>query len=71
MAGPLIAARAAQGVGAAFLLPGTLAIITRAFPERGEQARAIGIWAGVGSVALPAGPVLGGALVAKGAWSRA
>ncbi len=33
-----------QGIGAALLVPGTLAIISRAFPERGEQARAIGIW---------------------------
>jgi MFS transporter, DHA2 family, methylenomycin A resistance protein len=66
--GVLVGSRAVQGVGAAFLLPGTLAIITRAFPERGEQARAIGIWAGVGSVALPAGPVLGGALVDGPGW---
>jgi DHA2 family methylenomycin A resistance protein-like MFS transporter len=66
--GALIAARAGQGVGAALLLPGTLAIISRAFPERGEQARAIGVWAGVGSVALPAGPLLGGALVQAFGW---
>lgn len=64
----LIAARAVQGAGAALLLPGTLAIITRAFPGRAEQARAIGIWAGVGSMALPAGPVLGGALVDGPGW---
>jgi MFS transporter, DHA2 family, methylenomycin A resistance protein len=69
-AGPglLIAARAAQGAGAAFLLPGTLAIIARTFPQPAEQARAIGIWAGVGGVALPAGPVLGGALVDGPGW---
>ena len=66
--GALVAGRVLQGVGAAALLPGTLAIITRAFPERGEQARAIGIWAGVGSVALPAGPLLGGALVDALGW---
>ena len=52
--GVLVAARVLQGVGAALLLPGTLAIITRAFPEPAAQARAIGVWAGVGSVALPA-----------------
>ncbi len=64
----LIVARAVQGIGAALLLPGTLAIISRSFPERGEQARAIGIWAGVGSVALPAGPLLGGLLVQGLGW---
>jgi MFS transporter, DHA2 family, methylenomycin A resistance protein len=58
--GVLVAARAVQGAGAALLLPGTLAIITRTFPEQRAQARAIGVWAGVGSVALPAGPVLAG-----------
>lgn len=66
--GVLVAARGAQGLGAALLLPGTLAIISRAFPERGEQARAIGIWAGVGAVALPAGPLLGGLLVQSLGW---
>src|SRR5919206_1391970 len=59
----LVAARVVQGVGAALLLPGTLAIVTHAFPEPAARARAIGVWAGVGSAALPAGPVLGGALV--------
>jgi DHA2 family methylenomycin A resistance protein-like MFS transporter len=66
--GVLVAARVLQGVGAALLLPGTLAIITRAFPEPAAQARAIGVWAGVGSVALPAGPLLGGGLVATWGW---
>jgi MFS transporter, DHA2 family, methylenomycin A resistance protein len=64
----LVAARAVQGLGAALLLPGTLAIITWSFAERAEQARAIGIWAGVGSLALPAGPLLGGALVLGLGW---
>jgi DHA2 family methylenomycin A resistance protein-like MFS transporter len=43
-------------------------VIANAFPERGEQARAIGIWAGIGSVALAAGPLLGGALVDGIGW---
>jgi DHA2 family methylenomycin A resistance protein-like MFS transporter len=64
----LVAARVAQGVGAALLLPGTLAIISRAFPEPAERARAIGIWAGIGALALPAGPLLGGALVQGPGW---
>jgi MFS transporter, DHA2 family, methylenomycin A resistance protein len=66
--GMLVAARVGQGIGAALLLPGTLAIISRAYPERSEQARAIGVWAGVGSVALPAGPLLGGLLVDGAGW---
>lgn len=61
--GWLVGARFVQGVGAALLLPGTLAIISDAFPGRADQARAIGIWAGAGSAALPAGPLLGGFLV--------
>lgn len=64
----LIGARAAQGIGAALLLPATLAVITRTFPDRKEQAKALGIWAGVSSFALPAGPILGGLLVSAGAW---
>jgi DHA2 family methylenomycin A resistance protein-like MFS transporter len=57
-----------QGVGAALLLPGTLAIISHAFQRGGDQARAIGFWAGIGSLALPAGPLLGGALIAAFGW---
>jgi DHA2 family methylenomycin A resistance protein-like MFS transporter len=66
--GVLVAARVAQGVGAALLLPGTLAIITHAFPEARERARAIGVWAAVAGLSLPAGPVLGGLLVAGPGW---
>jgi DHA2 family methylenomycin A resistance protein-like MFS transporter len=66
--GVLVAARVGQGVGAALLLPGTLAVITRTFAEPGERARAIGIWAAVAGLSLPAGPVLGGVLVAGPGW---
>jgi MFS transporter, DHA2 family, methylenomycin A resistance protein len=66
--GALVAARVVQGVGAALLLPGTLAIITSAFPEAGERARAIGVWAAVAGLSLPAGPVVGGLLVAGPGW---
>ncbi|MCD2193341.1 MFS transporter [Actinomycetospora endophytica] len=64
----LVGARSVQGLGAALLLPGTLAVVTRAFPGRAEQARAVGIWAGVSALALPAGPLLGGALVSGPGW---
>jgi MFS transporter, DHA2 family, methylenomycin A resistance protein len=64
----LVASRFVQGIGAALMLPGTLAVITQAFPERGRQARAIGIWASIGSIALPAGPLAGGLLVDGAGW---
>ncbi|WP_433479508.1 MFS transporter [Spirillospora sp. CA-142024] len=67
-AGPLIAARVAQGAGAALLLPGSLALITAFYPGRAEQARALGVWAGISSTALPAGPLLGGLLVDTIGW---
>jgi MFS transporter, DHA2 family, methylenomycin A resistance protein len=64
----LVAARAGQGLGAALLLPGTLAVITNAYPGHAERARALGIWAGVSALALAAGPVLGGAIVTVLGW---
>lgn len=64
----LIAFRVVQGIGAALMLPGTLAVITHAYPEERDRARAIGVWAGVGSCALPAGPLVGGLLVQAASW---
>src|SRR5512133_217234 len=64
----LIAGRGVQGAGAAFLLPGTLAVISRAYPDAAERARAIGIWAAISSSALPAGIIAGGALVDGPGW---
>lgn len=69
-AGVLIAARAVQGVGAAARLPATLAVITHAYPEKTERAKAIGIWAAVAGLSLPLGPLLGGLLVAGPGWRR-
>lgn len=61
----LIAARAAQGVGAAIMVPGSLAIISKTYPD-GDRARAIGIWAASSALMTAIGPVLGGALLSIG-----
>ncbi len=64
----LIAMRGVQGLGAAFVLPATLSIITDVFP-RGERAKAIAIWTAVGSMGIAIGPALGGFLVDEVGWS--
>jgi EmrB/QacA subfamily drug resistance transporter len=63
----LIIARAAQGLGAAMLVPGSLAIITASFPAS-TRGRAIGTWSAMTSLAIIAGPVLGGYLVQTISW---
>jgi len=63
----LIATRILQGVGAALLTPGSLAIIQASF-RREDRGRAIGLWSGLGGVANAAGPLLGGYLIAVASW---
>ena len=66
-AGFLIAARAVQGAGAALIMPLALALLSDAFSPPARQ-RAIGIFSGVLGVAVPVGPLLGGAVVDGVAW---
>ncbi len=66
--GVLLVARIVQGIGAALLVPSSMALLQHAFPDARERARAVGLWAGAGSLALAAGPVLGGALIASVGW---
>ena len=65
--GQLIAARAIQGVGAAFLVPGSLALISASFNEQ-ERGRAIGTWSGSTAITTAIGPVLGGWLIQHLSW---
>jgi EmrB/QacA subfamily drug resistance transporter len=63
----LIAARAVQGVGAAMLVPGSLAIISASFSKE-DRGRAIGTWSGFTAISAGIGPVLGGWLVEHSSW---
>ena len=63
----LIVARAAQGVGGALLVPGSLAIISATFGEK-ERGRAIGTWSGATAITTALGPVMGGWLIEHVSW---
>ena len=61
--GALVAARAVQGLGAAALMPCSLALITHTFPAGPERRGALAAWGGISSLGLVLGPLIGGALV--------
>ncbi|QBY02717.1 MFS transporter [Rhodophyticola sp. CCM32] len=61
----LIAARIVQGIGAAIMTPGSLALIARAYPAE-ERGRAIGIWAAASALTTALGPILGGLALSFG-----
>jgi EmrB/QacA subfamily drug resistance transporter len=63
----LIAARVVQGIGAALLTPGSLAMIQGSFDRR-DRARAIGAWSGLGGIAAAIGPFIGGWLIEYVSW---
>jgi EmrB/QacA subfamily drug resistance transporter len=63
----LILARSVQGVGAALLIPGSLAIISASFDEE-KRGRAIGTWSAFTAITMALGPVLGGWLIEHASW---
>jgi EmrB/QacA subfamily drug resistance transporter len=67
-AGVLVAARLAQGAGAAMMLPAALSILTTTFKEGSDRNKALGIWGGVGGLASAAGVLLGGLLTDGPGW---
>jgi MFS transporter, DHA2 family, methylenomycin A resistance protein len=64
----LVTSRAIQGIGAAILVPCSLALLSHTFRDEAARARAVGIWAGGAGVALAAGPVIGGVLIGTIGW---
>ncbi|MGN6200328.1 MFS transporter [Humibacter sp.] len=64
----LVAGRALQGVCAALVLPGTLALLVDRAGDGAARSRVVGVWAAIGGAALPAGPLVGGLLVASAGW---
>lgn len=66
----LVAARAMQGLGAALLVPCSLAVLNHACgDDAAARARAMGLWTAAGGVALSAGPLVGGVLIDRFGWS--
>lgn len=64
----LASARALQGVGSAMLVPCSLALINRAFPDPARRAAAVGVWMGCGGIAMASGPLVGGILIHAFGW---
>jgi MFS transporter, DHA2 family, methylenomycin A resistance protein len=64
----LIVARLCQGIGAAILVPNSLALLNHAYQQERERHWAVGIWAAGASFSLTAGPLVGGLLIALSGW---
>ncbi len=65
--GQLIAARAAQGIAAALLVPGSLALLSASFDEK-RRGKAIGTWSGFSAITAAVGPLVGGWLIDHASW---
>src|SRR5881398_2366247 len=66
--GQLIAARAVMGIGSAMVFPSTLSLLSNVFTERGERARAIGLWGATTGAAIALGPIVRGWLLELSDW---
>src|SRR3984885_10987664 len=64
----LIATRAVMGLGAALMFPSTLSLLVNVFTERGERAKAIGLWGATTGVGIATGPIVGGWLLGRYWW---
>ncbi|KTT49838.1 hypothetical protein SB11R_10100 [Pseudomonas oryzihabitans] len=64
----LIVARTIQGIGAALMLPSSMALLVEAYPDHKIRAKAIALWGGISALALVSGPLLGGVLVELVDW---
>ena len=64
----MIAARCVQGLAAAILVPNSLALLRHAYADEKARGRAVGVWAAGASLALTAGPLVGGGLITLVGW---
>ncbi|MEU2867607.1 MFS transporter [Streptomyces olivoreticuli] len=64
----LIISRVIQGLGAAMIVPSSLSIVNKSFPDATERAKAVSLWAAAGGLALALGPVVGGVLIDQLGW---
>ena len=64
----LVAARLLEGLGAALIVPGSLALLQQSYPSPADRSRVFGLWGSMAGVAATAGPVVGGLLVTTVGW---